>query len=132
MPLPQGLARFNRRVTNPIARTFIARLPGGGILVHRGRHTGREYRTPVAHFGRFGGGVTIALTYGPRTEWVQNVLAAGGCRLEARGRTLELANPRLLRDHGMGLVPAPVGAVLRFLHADWFLLLDRAGAGPSP
>jgi hypothetical protein len=31
-------------------------------------------------------GFVIALTYGPDRDWVRNVLAAGGCTIEWRGR----------------------------------------------
>ena len=47
MPLPPGLARFNRSVTNHVTRPLIAHLPYGAVVVHRGRRSGREYRTPV-------------------------------------------------------------------------------------
>src|SRR6266508_1110713 len=86
MPLPQGLGRFNRLVTNPVTRTFAGRVPGFAIVVHRGRTSGRRYRTPVNAFARPDGGYTLALTYGPDAQWVRNVLAQGGCTLEATGR----------------------------------------------
>lgn len=127
MVLPRALARFNRKVTNPIARTLIERVPGWGLVVHRGRHSGRAYRTPVAVFRR-PGGVTIALTYGPGAEWVQNVLAAGGAVVERGDRRTRLVSPRVVVDRERRLVPPWVRVVLRLLGADAFLLLDA----PSP
>jgi deazaflavin-dependent oxidoreductase (nitroreductase family) len=123
MPLPRGLARFNRKVTNPLAERISGRVPGWGILIHRGRRTGRAYRTPLAVFSRAGGYV-IALTYGPEAEWVQNVLAAGGAILERGGEHVRLTGPRVVRDPSHRLVPPLVGIPLRFLGADAFLLLD--------
>jgi deazaflavin-dependent oxidoreductase (nitroreductase family) len=123
MPLPRGLARFNRKVTNPLAERISGRVPGFGILVHRGRRTGRAYRTPLAVFRRLGG-YAIALTYGPEAEWVQNVLAAGGAVLERGGEQQRLTNPRLVRDPRHRLVPPLVRIPLRLLGADGFLLLD--------
>ncbi len=35
--------------------------------------------------------------YGPRTDWVQNVLAARSARLSLRGEEIELDSPRLVR-----------------------------------
>jgi hypothetical protein len=35
-------------------------------------------------------GYVFALTYGPDTDWVKNVLAAGGCELRTRGRAIRL------------------------------------------
>ncbi len=110
MPLPHGLGRFNRWVTNPVTRTFAGRLPGFAIVVHRGRTSGRRYRTPVNAFARPDGGYTLALTYGPESQWVRNVLAEGGCTLETTGRRVELRNPRVVRDPTRRPVPAPVRA----------------------
>jgi deazaflavin-dependent oxidoreductase (nitroreductase family) len=125
MPLPRALGGFNRRVTNPITRTFAGRLPGFAIVVHHGRITGREYRTPVNAFQRSGGGFVLALTYGQDAQWVGNVLAQGGCTLEVGGRRVEVRNPRVVRDPARRSVPAPVRAVLRLIDVDLFLELDR-------
>src|SRR5919106_5541806 len=95
MPLPAWLGRFNRRVTNPLLRPAASRLPLFGVVVHRGRRSGRTYRTPVNVFPS-GDLLVIALTYGPNVEWVKNVLAAGGCRLIHRGRSADLVRPRIL------------------------------------
>ena len=59
MALPRGLAAFNRRVTNHVTRPFAGRLPGFGIVVHRGRRSGREYRSPVNAFATTGGYVAF-------------------------------------------------------------------------
>ena len=114
MPLPRSIARFNRRVTNRLLGPLASYLPGFGVVVHTGRKTGRLYRTPVNVFQRPGGYV-IALTYGPESDWVRNVLASGGCRLETRGRMLRLTQPRVFHDERRRAVPAPlrlIGGVL--------------------
>jgi hypothetical protein len=54
------------------------RMPGLGVIVPRARRSGRRYQTPVNVFSAADGYV-IALTYGPDTDWVKNVVAAGGC-----------------------------------------------------
>jgi deazaflavin-dependent oxidoreductase (nitroreductase family) len=132
MPLPAALARFNRRVTNPLMMRGVAGLrpPGYAVVVHRGRTSGREYHTPVSVFRRPGGYVA-ALTYGPGTDWVRNVLAAGECLLERRGRRVRVINPRVVRDPSRRLVPPLVRLVLRLIGADYFLLLDTA-TPPAP
>lgn len=124
MPLPRALARFNRRVTNQVTGRFAGRLPGFAIVVHRGRASGREYRTPVNAFRRRGGGYVIAMTYGPDSQWARNVLAQGGGTLETRGRRVEVTNPRIVRDPARRLVPAPVRPILRLIDVDRFLELD--------
>src|SRR4029453_19472431 len=66
MPLPPSVARFNKAATNRVTSRVADRLPGFGIVVHRGRRSGREYETPVNAFRR-PGGYTIALTTGAAT-----------------------------------------------------------------
>jgi F420H(2)-dependent quinone reductase len=74
------LAKINIAFTNRITSRFAARLPGFGILTHVGRKSGKVYRTPVNVF-RAPEGFLIALTYGRESEWVRNVIAAGGASL---------------------------------------------------
>ncbi|MDQ3549097.1 MAG: nitroreductase family deazaflavin-dependent oxidoreductase [Chloroflexota bacterium] len=127
MPAPRWLARVNRRVTNPVLGPLVKRLPGFGVIVHTGRKTRRQYRTPVAVFGRADGYV-IALTYGPESEWVRNVMASDGCALERRGSSLQLTQPRLFHDEHRRAVPVPVRLVLGLLHVHDFLELTLADA----
>ncbi len=61
MPLPKGLARFNRVVTNRVVGPFAARLPGFAIVTHVGRRSGRQHSNPVNLF-RTGDRYVIALT----------------------------------------------------------------------
>lgn len=44
MQIPQSVARFNRRVTNPIQRLWAGRAPTFGILEHVGRKSGKAFR----------------------------------------------------------------------------------------
>ena len=106
MPLPKRLARWNRAGLNRAVRHVAPWMPGLGLVVHRGRKSGREYQTPVELFPAEGG-VIIALTYGPDTDWVRNVQAVGGCELRTRGRVLRAGEPRVYRD------PARAGVRLR-------------------
>src|ERR1700722_14291178 len=91
------VAAFNLAVTNRITSRFAARLPGFGILTHVGRKSGKVYRTPVNVF-RAPEGFLIALTYGRESEWVKNVLAAGGCELETRGVSNKLNASAIMHD----------------------------------
>jgi deazaflavin-dependent oxidoreductase (nitroreductase family) len=130
MPLPQALARFNRRAANPLMRKLASRAPLMALVVHRGRRTGRRYETPVLAFTR-GAVVTIALTYGADVDWLKNVKAAEGCTLIRRGRRLELTGPRILPpDEGRRRMPGPIRAILRLLDVDGFIeLTERNRAG---
>ena len=132
MPAPRWLARVNRRVGNPVLGRVANRLPGFGVVLHTGRTSHRQYRTPVNVFRR-GDAYVIALTYGADSQWARNVLANGGCALLTRGRRLDLAGPRLFRDPARRAVPWPVRVVLRLLDvADFLELCCRPPMNPGP
>jgi deazaflavin-dependent oxidoreductase (nitroreductase family) len=125
MPLPKTLARFNRVVTNPIVRQVAGHLPGLAIVTHVGRRSGRTYRTPVNIFhpdDRY----VFALTYGADSQWVRNVLAAGGCEVQTRGRWIRLVEPQVVHDPGRALVPPAVRPILGAVNVDDFMVLRRA------
>ncbi len=111
MPLPQRLARFNRVATNRIIGRVAGFLPGFAVVVHRGRRSGKEYRTPVNAF-RTSDGYRIALTYGPDSDWTRNVRAARGCTLIVRGRHIALRDPQLFTDPANHWAPSPVRLIL--------------------
>ncbi|BCB91134.1 nitroreductase family deazaflavin-dependent oxidoreductase [Phytohabitans suffuscus] len=102
MPLPRWLARLNRRFVNPAE----VRRGVRPVLVHVGRSSGRVYRTPLdAH--PVGDGYVFVPLYGPRTDWVRNVLAAGTARLSVGGAEKELVAPRMVRKKDVwSLLPA--------------------------
>ena len=119
----RGLAHFNRRVTNHITRPLAKWLPGFGVVVHRGRTSGQTYRTPVNVF-RVADGYVIALTYGADSDWVKNVLAAGGCELITRGRIVGLTEPEIRHDEQRRPVPHVVRVALRLLLVEDFMHLE--------
>lgn len=123
MPLPRWLARFNLRVTNHVLGPLATHMPGMGVVVHVGRKTHREYRTPVMVF-RQESRVTIALTYGRDSQWVHNVLVNSGCGLETEGRKVRLVAPRLIHDEHRTDMPAFVRLVLGLLNVSDFLELS--------
>jgi deazaflavin-dependent oxidoreductase (nitroreductase family) len=102
-------------------------MPGLGLIIHRGRRSGRRYETPVNVFP-VRGGYVIALTYGPETDWVKNVLAAGGCELRTRGRTIRVGSPRLFHDQNRSSIRPVQRQVLRVLRVTDFLSLAPARA----
>ena len=109
MPLPRSLAEFNRRYTNRVSRHIAGWLPGFGIVIHRGRSSGRTYETPVNVF-RTENGFVFALTYG-RADWVQNVMAAGTARLRTRRKLYEIGDPTIIdapRHPDLPLVPRTI------------------------
>ena len=130
MPLPRTLARFNRKVTNPLLRRAAGVLPGFAVVRHRGRTSGRQYRTPVNVFVD-GDVYRFALTYGSNSDWVHNVLAAGGCAIETRGRQVELGNPRLHEDASRRWAPAGVRQILAAIGVTEYLECTRSNTNQT-
>ena len=98
--------RFRRlvnRYVNPITRPVAKKLPAFAVLTHAGRKTGRTYQTPINVF-RQGDDYFFFLTYGSDVQ-KYNVLAAGSCSIETRGRVVELVEPELITDPE--LTPSP-------------------------
>lgn len=55
---------------------------------------------------RRGDRAVIALTYGDRTQWLKNVLAAGECTFQSpRSEPVHLASPEFLHDPSRRLMP---------------------------
>jgi hypothetical protein len=75
-------------------------------------------------------GFIIALTYGPHTEWVRNVVAAGGCELRTSGRTQQMRSPRVYHDPARSGIRPVERQVLKLLGAADFLYLETR-PGPA-
>jgi deazaflavin-dependent oxidoreductase (nitroreductase family) len=118
------LAKINIAFTNRITGLFAGWLPGFGILTHVGRKSGKVYRTPVNVF-RPSNRFIIALTYSSQSEWVKNVVAAGGCKLKTRGKKYQLSAPKIVRDPTRRRFPIPVRIVLRIVGADEYMELSK-------
>jgi deazaflavin-dependent oxidoreductase (nitroreductase family) len=88
--------RFNRAVTNPrVLRTAGAPGASASVIRHVGRVSGRPYETPVGPFA-VGDDFVIALPYGPRTDWVRNVLTQGTATLVHEGRAVSVHQPEVV------------------------------------
>jgi deazaflavin-dependent oxidoreductase (nitroreductase family) len=123
------LAKINIAFTNRITSLFAGCLPGLGILTHVGRRSGKVFRTPVNVF-RAPNGFIVALTYSSQSEWVKNVLAAGGCELKNRGKKYQLSTPNVVRDPTRRRFPIPVQVVLRIVGADEYMELSKIQTPP--
>jgi deazaflavin-dependent oxidoreductase (nitroreductase family) len=96
-----------------------------GVVEHVGRRSGQTYRVPVEPFVD-DAHVVIGLPYGADTNWAQNVIAAGRCRMRWRGKILSLTNPRIVGpDVALALATGLKGWLLASLRLEHFLLLDR-------
>jgi deazaflavin-dependent oxidoreductase (nitroreductase family) len=126
------MARFNRAVTNHLTLPLAGRAPYFGIVVHTGRKSGCEYRTPVNIFAARSRRFRVALTYGKDADWVRNAVAAGRVGLLTQGRAYELVDPEVVIDPDLDRVPILMRVILRALHACEFLEFRvRADGGCS-
>ena len=95
MRVPRAVAKFNRRITNPLALAARPWAPTLGSLEHVGRKSGKRYRTPLNIFDTDDGYV-ILIGYGPESHWVKNVLAGGPATIHKHGKTVPVADPRIV------------------------------------
>ncbi|WP_221327906.1 hypothetical protein [Actinoplanes sp. L3-i22] len=85
------------RATAPAVRVLAGRrwFPAWAVVHHRGRVSGRDLTVPVAVVATSDGFV-INLPWGARTNWVRNVVAAGGCTIRWRGVEHRMDDPRII------------------------------------
>jgi deazaflavin-dependent oxidoreductase (nitroreductase family) len=110
-------------IFNPIMRLFAGSLPGLAVLTHRGRRTGRVYRTPLLVLMR-GDHYLIGLWYGTNVHWVKNVLASGECEIRIRGRKIRMVAPELVA--APDLLPRPLALAGRLVRLSHLLRLHAA------
>jgi deazaflavin-dependent oxidoreductase (nitroreductase family) len=111
MRVPRAVARFNRRVTNPLALALSKWSPAIGTLEHVGRKSGKHYQTPLNVFDTDDGYVVL-IGYGPDSHWVKNVLAGGPATIHKRGKRVPVSNPRLVNK----AEAAPLVTSSRFMY----------------
>ncbi|WP_426564900.1 nitroreductase family deazaflavin-dependent oxidoreductase [Angustibacter sp. McL0619] len=99
------------KATAPFARRLAGHrwFPLWAVLHHRGRKSGSPYSIPVAVMVTPEAFV-IGLPWGPQTNWVQNVLAAGGCTLTWKGEDHQTTDPQLV---GSDVAVAAAGPLIR-------------------
>lgn len=96
-PRVQGaVRRMNKAFWNPKALET-AGTPGAyaSVVHHVGRRSGTPYETPVVPV-ETDDGFAVALPYGTRADWVQNVLAAGRATITHDGETHEVDRPEVV------------------------------------
>jgi deazaflavin-dependent oxidoreductase (nitroreductase family) len=94
MVYPVAVENFQVKYVNRLIKPVAKFLPGFSTITHRGRKSGKTYKTVVAAF-RKGNIIAIALGHG-KTDWVKNVLAAGEADLRIGRKDVHLVNPRIL------------------------------------
>jgi deazaflavin-dependent oxidoreductase (nitroreductase family) len=110
--MPSWLPEINRRVINPVQRLWAPYLPPFALVIHRGRKSGTEHRSPVLAY-RSGATLAIPLAYGSSAQWVKNVLAADGATVVRLGHRYRLVDPQVVVDAGQGQLPGLMRRVSR-------------------
>jgi deazaflavin-dependent oxidoreductase (nitroreductase family) len=122
------MRHVNRVVTNPLLGTVAWAVPPLAVVHHRGRKSGRAYRTPVVAF-RTAGGFVVPMTYGRDVDWARNLVAADGGEIERAGRRIRVRRPRIVGiDTAAMELPAGTRGFFRLTDFPGYVLLDDAPA----
>ena len=116
---------FNKHFTNKILIHFSGKKFGHFVILsHVGRKSGKLYRTPMIAEPTTNGFV-IALTYGRKVDWVENVLAKGSCSMLWKNKEYFLVNPQFVdKEVGAMAFPALFRTGLRKMSIQYYLRLE--------
>lgn len=111
------------RLLNPL----MAKLAGRrhvrlfAVLQHRGRRSGRVYKTPVVA-QRTSEGFVVPMPFGEKTDWYRNLLAAGEGMIRWNGATYHVVEPQVVEwaaarpdFHRLERLAVPVVGIKRFM-----------------
>jgi len=134
-PLLLNTVRRCLRATRPWALKASG-TPGAyaSIVRHVGRVTGQGYETPVQAIST-DDGFAIALPYGPNTDWLKNVVAAGSATIVHDGSLHRVDRPEVVRmSDAASLFSANDQRAHRLFHVDECLIVrcvepDEASRG---
>jgi deazaflavin-dependent oxidoreductase (nitroreductase family) len=94
------------------------------ILSHVGRKSGKLYRIPIIA-EPIENGFVIALTYGRKVDWYENVKVQGRCSLYWKKKEYSLINPEFIeKEAGVKAFPAIFRSGLRKMDIQDYLKLD--------
>ncbi|MDT5016183.1 MAG: hypothetical protein QOD39_2343 [Mycobacterium sp.] len=123
MVFPPWFENLQVKYLNRMVRPVVRFLPGMATIEHRGRKSGKPYKTIVtAH--RKGDALAIVLGHG-KTDWVKNVLAAGEADLHFVRSGVHVKNARIV-PAGSGADGLPFMARIQAKRAGVFVA-DIAG-----
>ena len=132
-PTARRIVRFAARVINPLTLLIAGRrwMPVVGVLEHRGRKTGRLYRTPLG-MRRRGDTFVMPLTFSERAAWYRNIRAAGWAQVRYLGREYTVVDPRVI-DYTAAAPAFPRYELLQFrlVGINEYLRMRQAPAGWS-
>lgn len=123
-PVQTAVRRINKTLWNPRALEH-AGTPGANasIIRHVGRNSGTAYETPVGAY-HADDAIYVALPYGPTTDWIRNLTAAGGGEVVHEGVTYTVGAPAVVpMDDVVDIVPSGEQRTLRAFKVDEVLSL---------
>ncbi|MBR7826577.1 hypothetical protein KDK95_09700 [Actinospica sp. MGRD01-02] len=126
------LRTLNNTLNRATSRLALAGRGPFSVVVHRGRKSGREYRTPLL-LASVPEGFVAELTYGPNVDWLRNVEAAGGCTLIHGGATLRVTGVGPCdAERGRAAFPFAARLVLTVLRKKHYRILRVAPPAMGP
>lgn len=90
---PPAARRFNQVAVKVAGWRWF---PLWAAVEHRGRRSGRPYTTPVAVAASTAEVLYIGLPWGPGTDWVRNLQAAGGGTVRWKGKSYAVTEPTIV------------------------------------
>jgi deazaflavin-dependent oxidoreductase (nitroreductase family) len=94
---PAGGIRAVTHLFNPLAMLLAGTrlFPLYAVLEHRGRRSGKLFRTPVVA-RKVDDGFIVPMPWGEGTDWYRNVRAARQATIRWKGRTYPVDHPEVL------------------------------------
>jgi deazaflavin-dependent oxidoreductase (nitroreductase family) len=93
------------------------------LVKHRGRTSGKEYRTPVL-LKHHPGGFVIALIYGRNVDWYRNVVAAKGGTIRWHGKDYPVGEPVSLSKEFGDSFPLLLRLILWLNNTEHFIIMS--------
>jgi deazaflavin-dependent oxidoreductase (nitroreductase family) len=117
---------INKHFTNKIfMRIAGSNIENFVILSHVGRKSGKLYKIPIIA-EPINNGFVIALTYGKKVDWYENVIVKGGCSIQWKNKEYLLTEPKLIdKEIGLNAFPALFRTGLRLMKIQYFLRLEK-------
>jgi deazaflavin-dependent oxidoreductase (nitroreductase family) len=117
---------FNRAVLFLAGTRF---MPLWAVVTHRGRRSGKVFRTPVV-VRAVDGGFVVPMPWGETTDWCRNIRAAGGCTVRWKSRDFHMSHPEIIDTATVSAAFSPRQAEgMRRFNIQQCLLLRHASAG---
>jgi deazaflavin-dependent oxidoreductase (nitroreductase family) len=110
-PVNDAVRVFNKHILNPTMMFLDRHHWYAAILRHKGRHSAKEYSTPVTAQPTEGGFV-VPLSYGESVDWLKNLRASGQATIETRDGIYTVGDPEVVdRSEALALV-LPLGRLI--------------------